>query len=428
MNLENKRITIVGGKRSGMALAKLALRLGALPKISEQGPESSLSEDFKAWAGQKKILLEFGGHTQKFIQDSDLVVLSPGVPITALPVQWAREKQIPVLGEIEFAFQFCNKPVIAVTGSNGKTTTVTVIAEILKAAGKKVCLCGNVGDPFSKHIFDLEDKDYVVLEVSSFQLEVLLDPQSQFKGFKPNISVWLNFSQNHLDRHKDLQEYFDAKKRIFLNQDKDDFAVLNFQDARLKELAGCLNPKVVFFNDPVALKNREGFNPNYLAALSVAKILGIKEEICLQVFKDFKGVEHRLEWVRSLNGVDFINDSKATTVEASRWALEQISRPIVLIAGGRDKNLDFSVINTLVQKKVRAMVVFGEAKEKLKKTFSPVVSIKEDHSLEGAVGTAKALAKAGDCVLLCPMCTSFDMFSSYEERGKVFKQIVHNLK
>lgn len=421
MDFSGKKITIIGTAKSGQSAARLLKRLQGLIKISEKAPEGSVSPDFLSWAKANAAATEFNGHTKEFIQDSDLVVLSPGVRIDAQPVFWAKEKGIPVWGEVELAYRLCDKPIIAVTGSNGKTTVVTLIAEILKRAGKTPCLCGNVGYPFADHVLD-KKYDSFVLEVSSFQMETI-------EKFKPKVAVLLNFSQNHLDRHKDLQEYFDAKKRIFLNQDKNDFAVLNAQDERVSGLSSTLKARVSFFNTLEQIKHTQIKNPNFLAAMEVARVLGISEKVCLDVFKNFKGVEHRLEKVRILAGVEYINDSKATTVEAGRWAIERTEHPIILLCGGRDKNLDFKGLTALLKQKVKTVVVFGEAREKLRNTFGPVVkTVVCDGNLNTAVETARSLASSGDCVLLSPMCTSFDMFKNFEERGKVFKEIVQQLK
>jgi len=230
MDIAGRTVTIIGAQRSGIALAGLVQRLQGQPKISETKPITKLSQEVQEGIKKQQVIIETGGHTQLFIEDSDIVVLSPGVPFHSLPTQWAQAKGIPVLGEIEFAFQFCSKPIIAVTGSNGKTTVVTLIHELLKEAGYRSVLCGNVGYPFSQYVLDLADKDFVVLEVSSFQMESLRDEDSlyqnsvngrlSFHGFKPLIAVFLNFSQNHLDRHNDLNEYFSAKKRIFINLER----------------------------------------------------------------------------------------------------------------------------------------------------------------------------------------------------------------
>lgn len=438
MDLTDKKITILGGQRSGMALARLASRLKGKAKISEQRSVDSLPREFRDWASQNHVDLEFNGHTPGFVEDSDILVLSPGVSIHSAPVQWARSRNIPVLGEIEFAAQFCSKPIIAVTGSNGKTTVVTLISEVLTRAGYKARLCGNVGYPFSEYVLDLADQDYVVLEVSSFQMESLLDPSSefrkssangglQFKGFKPYIAVILNFSQNHLDRHQDLQEYLEAKKRIFINQDDQDHAILNAGDPYLKDLPSQLKARVSHF-DPRRISPDGGrVNPNFLVVTEVARILGVDRGICEEVFQRFKGVEHRLEWVRRLNGVDFINDSKATTAQAAIWALESLESPVLMICGGKDKNIDFSVVTDLARQKVKKMFVIGEAKKKLARTFDGVIAVEECDTLENAVRRARGNAGQGDCVLLSPMCASFDMFSDYEQRGRVFKEIVNKL-
>ena len=419
-DLKHKKVTIIGAARSGIAVADVVLRLGGIAKISE----SKQLEEFS----DARVIIEVGGHTRAFVEDSDYVVLSPGVRQDALPVKWAKERGIEVMGEVEFAFRLCPCPIVAVTGSNGKTTTSTVIAEIIKRAGRPVCLCGNIGSPFSKHVLDLKPSDTIVLEVSSFQLESTIH-------FKPHVAVWTNFSQNHLDRHKDLEEYFQAKCKIFANQDKNDFAVLNFLDPQHRKLAEQLKAKVLFFNQshphPASPIEGEGYvvdNPNYLAAMQAAYALGISEDICLKVFSEFKGVEHRLEFVRDWGGVDFINDSKSTTVEAGRWALQRARKPMVMICGGLDKHLDYSPLKSLVAKKVKHMIAIGQAREIMKSTFGDVVTVDTCATLEEAIKAASKIAKSGECVLLSPMCASFDMFKDYEHRGRCFKEIVNNLR
>jgi UDP-N-acetylmuramoylalanine--D-glutamate ligase len=409
-NIKHKKVTIIGAARSGIAVADAVLRLGGIAKISESKALEKFSD--------ARVIIEAGGHTKAFIQDSDYVVLSPGVRLDALPVKWAKERSIEVMGEVEFAFRLCPCPVIAVTGSNGKTTTSTVIAEIIKRAGRQVCLCGNIGSPFSKYVLDLKPSDTVVLEISSFQLESTIH-------FKPHVAVWTNFSQNHLDRHKDLEEYFQAKCKIFANQDSKDFAVLNSLEPQHRKLAEQLKAKVLFFN--TSDKPAGVDNPNYLAAIQAAYALGISKDICFKVFSEFKGVEHRLEFVRDFEGVDFINDSKSTTVEAGRWALDRSRKPLVMICGGLDKHLDYSPLKSLVAQKVKHMIAIGQAREIMKSTFGDVVMVDTFTSLEEAIKAARGIAKPGECVLLSPMCASFDMFKDYEHRGRCFKEIVNNL-
>ena len=437
MDIAGKKITVIGGKRSGVALARLIIRLNGIARVSEQGGQENFTGEFRKWVRQHDVALEYGGHTQDFMGDSDLIVLSPGVRFDAPVVQWAEHKDIPILGEIEFAAQFCPKPMIAVTGSNGKTTVSTLIASMLQKAGYRTCLCGNVGFPFSDFVLHLNEMDFVVLEISSFQMESLLDAASKFKkpvangrwqvkGFKPRIAVILNFSENHLDRHKDLNEYLCAKKKIFSNQDEHDFLVLNYADPYLKGLSTQARSRTVYFNmsgDDVITKN-----PNLQAVLAVGKILGIHENLCQEVFASFQGVEHRLEKVRTLSGVDFVNDSKATTAQAALWALNSIDRPIVMICGGRDKNIDFSVLAKRVQEKVKKMYVIGEARGKICKAFGHLISLEVCEGLQEAVVKAREYASPGDSVLLSPMCASFDMFKDFEERGRVFKEIVNRLK
>jgi UDP-N-acetylmuramoylalanine--D-glutamate ligase len=415
ISLKGKKVTVIGAARSGIAAANMTVALGGIAKISEFNSDEKI-------AGLKelnsKVSCEFGGHTRAFIEDSDYVVLSPGVRQEIQPVQWAKAKGIPVIGEIEFGSLFCRAPIVAITGSNGKTTVSTLIAEVLKKAGRPAYLCGNIGTPFTKFASSLTEKDTVVLEVSSFQLE-------STHRFRPHLGVLLNFSENHLDRHKDLEEYFEAKWRMFANQTPEDFAILNAENPRMTALAASLKAKVSFFNVPEKLKLNA--NPNYLAVLEAARVLGIPSSVCEEVFRDFKGVEHRMEWVRTLDGVDYINDSKSTTAEATRWALERTTKPVWMICGGRDKNIDFSVLKSLVKTKVKTILAIGEAKEKIQKTFGDTVPVELCSSLEDAVGRGRQKARAGECVVLSPMCASFDMFKNFEHRGQVFKQIVGQL-
>ncbi len=420
MDLDHKTVVVIGAAKSGQSAARLLCTLGAHVKISEAGKADFVDKDFISWAEKNSVEFEFSGHSKDFVEASDLVVLSPGVRFDALPVVWAKARGIPVWGEIELGARFCPKPIIAVTGSNGKTTVSTLISLMLNANGKRACLCGNVGTPLTEFVLQSKDYDYFVTEISSFQLETI-------ETFKPYIAVLLNFTQNHLDRHKDLDEYFNAKRRIFENQNQHDFAVLNAQDIWCKKAAAGIESHICFFNQG-EFSSEGVVNPNHLAVLCVAKILGLSLEVCLRELKDFKGVEHRMEHVRILNGVEYINDSKATTVEAGRWALESINQPIVMLAGGRDKNLDFFPLRPLVAQKVKKMILFGEARSKLRGAFEGAVYLEECTTLEDAVAAAQKAAIAGDAVLLVPMCTSYDSFKNFEERGRAFKQIVLGLK
>ncbi len=418
MKIKDKTVTIMGFAASGMAAADLALDNGARVQISEQRQDKLTQSRFGAWKNKKDVAVEWGKHSLDFIENSDIIVLSPGVPNDLPVIQKAQERGIPVMGEIEFAYRFCPSKIIAVTGSNGKTTVSTLISKLLSEAGRKIIFCGNIGTPFSSVIPYCTKQTLVVLEISSFQLESI-------RTFTAHVAVFLNFSQNHLDRHKDCEEYFEAKKRIFENQSRNDFAVLNIRDEKIKTLGQNLQSRIIYFNTS---KDQNLFDdPNQRAAYAVVRIFGVSKDKAKKVFDEFCGVEHRMEKVRTLCGVHFINDSKSTTVEATRWALERTAGPVILICGGRDKNLDYSVIKDLIAKKVRQMITIGEARERIGRIYREMIPFEEADSLRGAVDLARSYAKDGDHILLSPMCASFDMFKNFEERGKAFKEIVHSL-
>ena len=410
---KGKKVAVVGLARSGIACANLLFELGAEVSVTDNKDTESIrlaASKLKS----KEIKLELGRHSPSFIKDKDLVVISPGVPANAEPVVWAEKFNVSLISEIELAWLLCPATVIAVTGSNGKTTVTTLIGKILEAKGRKAFVCGNIGNPFSGEVAKMTEEDYVSLEVSSFQLEAV-------DKFKPKISVILNFSKNHLDRHKDMEEYLSAKKHIFMNQDKTDHLVINSEDNVLRKLTQEVRVPVVYFS------RIPGLSPDQSAVLTVAGLLGIEKELCLGVFKDFKGVEHRQEYVADINGVRFINDSKATTVESAVYALENIERPVVLIAGGKDKGLDYSGILGSGRKKIKQVILIGEAKEKIKKALNGELPVCDAASLQEAVNIAFNKSSSGDCVLFSPMCSSFDMFCDYEERGRVFKEAVLGL-
>lgn len=409
----NKKITIIGLARSGLACANLLFDLGAQVSVTDS-KDCEATRRSAAMLRSGAIKLELGRHSKDFIQSRDLIVVSPGVTNDALPLAWAKELMIPVVSEIEVGWLLCSGTIIAVTGSGGKTTVTTLIGKIIGASGRRGFVCGNIGNPFTSEVANIGQQDFVSLEISSFQLE-------RIKGFHPKVAVMLNFSRNHLDRHADMQEYLNAKKRIFMNQDKDDFLVLNSQDPVLKELANETKSKVVFFQQDKDL------NPNQAAVAAVGSILGIDKEVCLEVFAEFKGLEHRMEFVAEVNRVKFFNDSKATLVESTVWAIKNIKQPVILIAGGKDKGVDYAGIIPEAKEKVKEVILIGEARNKIRASLENKLLIDEAGSLEEAVHKAYNFASPGDCVLLSPMCSSFDMFSSYEERGKVFKQVVRDL-
>ncbi len=408
-----KKVTVVGLARSGLACANLLYELGAQVSVSEL-KDTPATRESASNLKSPCIKLELGKHSREYIAGKDLIVVSPGVGNSSLPVVWAQESGVPVVSEIEIGWMLCPASIIALTGSSGKTTVTTLIAKVLEAAGKKAFVLGNIGNPFCREVAKISPADFVSLEVSSFQLERIRD-------FKPGIAVILNILRNHLDRHKDMQEYLEVKKRIFMNQDKNDYLVVNREDETLLELAKDARPRVeYFFQSPSR-------NPNYAAVAKVAQILGIEKEVCAKVFAGFKGLPHRMEFVAAIDNVKFINDSKATLVESTVWAINNIDSPILLIAGGKDKGVDYKGLLPAAKGRVREVILIGQAKDKIREAFSGKLPLSEAEDLRQAVEMAYKKASSGDCVLLSPMCSSFDMFSDYEERGEVFKQAVLSL-
>ena len=411
---KNKKITIVGLARSGLACANLLQR--ALAKVSVTDlKDNAQTREACAQLGSSAIKVELGKHSQDLIKQADLVVISPGVPLDSLCVNWAKEFNKLLISEIEVASILCPATIIAITGSNGKTTVATLMGKVLAASNKKVFVCGNIGNPFCAEVEQMQEGDFVVLEVSSFQLETI-------KDFKPKVAVILNLTLNHLDRYNNLEEYLGVKKRIFMNQDRNDFLVLNADDPLLNAVASEFKPKVIFFTKKAQL------NSNQSAVSAVGGILGVEEKQLQKVFQEFKGIPHRLEEVAEIEGVKFINDSKATTAHSAIWAINSISAPIILIAGGRHKGIDYRVILDAAKDKVKQAFLIGEAKDIIAADLkSGGFLLDKADTLKEAVTKAYYQSKAGYSVLLSPMCSSYDMFADYEERGRAFKRIVLDL-
>lgn len=410
---KNLKVTIIGLGRSGVSCANLLYDLDAEVSITDnQNNPTTQGNVLKLKS--KDIKIELGRHSEDFIRNKDLIVVSPGVPQDAYPIVLAERLGIPIISEIEFAFMLCEGTIIAITGTNGKTTVTTLVGNLLNKAKRRCFVCGNIGNPFSAEVENIKESDFVALEVSSFQLE-------RIKTFKPKIAVILNFSCNHLDRYKNMEEYLNAKKRIFMNQDKADYLVLNEDDPVVKNLAKETKAEVVFF------KEKDNLNSNYSALLAIGSILKINKDTCLETIKEFKGIEHRLEFVKELKHIKFINDSKSTTVESTLWALRNIEEPVILIAGGKDKGIDYQPILALAKNKIKKAILIGEAKDKIGKILKDSIVVQKALTLEEAVELAYQSAIPGDCILLSPMCASFDMFKDYEERGRVFKKAVYDL-
>jgi len=453
MDLANKKVTVIGLGKSGLAAALLLKEHGAEVRVSDSAKNAELEENTRQLANQS-IEFELSSHTEAFINGSDLVVASPGVGISSQPLIWAREKNIPVIGEIELAYSFCPSPVIAISGTNGKSTVTTLIGEIFrkKLGDEKVKVGGNIGVPFSSIIPGLGEDSIAILEISSFQLE-------RVKSFKPKISCLLNVTQDHLDRYTSMDEYFDTKKRIFNNQEEDDFAILNYDMPKIKSLKEEIKPKTLYFskhrlpkscdgayveNGQLIIRKDKKFQwvtsieelsfegdhniQNALAAVLAGFLLEIEPDIMRQALLDFKSLPHRFQTVEVINGVRFIDDSKATNIDSVIKALDCCHNGVVLIAGGRDKGTDYKPLVKAVKQKVKNLILIGEAKEKIAEDLANTKPITFVETIEEAVKLAHDKASKGNIVLLSPICASFDMFSSYKERGEAFRRAVSNLK
>ncbi len=436
-------VTVLGLARSGIAAARFLQRLGCVVRVSELSRTPAVLQAARDLE-QAGALVETGGHSRGFIEGSALVVLSPGIPLSAPPVCWAARAGIPVVSELELGSWYCAGRTVAVTGSNGKSTVVSMVGEILRAAGKDTVVCGNIGTPLCSVLDRIEPETHVVLEVSSFQLEPSLSFHSQ-------VACVLNVTDNHLDRHGSFADYLAAKARLFSYQSRGGWAVLNADDAGCSSMDGEIRAQRVSFSRTKGVSGaflrgselrlnlpalagticrvedlaRKGLHDqeNGLAAACIAGLLGVPPEISGQVLSSFKGLPHRQEWVAQREGVTFINDSKSTTVASGIRAIEAAPGPVVLIAGGRDKGGDFSRLRVL-NSKLKAAVLIGEDGPKIAHSLKGAVPLKKAQDLREAVRTAFGLARPGECVLLSPMCTSFDMFRDFEERGEKFVEVV----
>jgi len=439
-----KKISILGLARSGIAAAKLAKKAGFEVFVSDAAVNEELIEKAKA-LNELGIDVEVGGHTPRVLQ-SDLIVVSPGVPLGIDVIKAAREMGIPVISEIEFAFRFEKGRVVAVTGSNGKSTTATLIARILEDSGKKVFLAGNIGKPYSDVVTSTSSDSITVLELSSFQLEAIYN----FSAF---VGILLNLAPDHLDRYDTVDDYYRAKFRLFETQKPGSYAVLNVDQPEVAKLEGKIVADVLPFtmrdvrmngawlsesiimrrDEPILRKDEIGIPgphnlANALASVAATIPFEVPKESLAETLRRFSGIEHRLERFLVWNGILFVNDSKATNPESLRFALLSFDSPIVLIAGGYDKGADFSYLSGLVTKKVKAAVFTGATAKKMAQQiggaagFSTVVK-----DFKEAVETAINLAKKGDVVLLSPGCASFDAFKNFEHRGRVFKELVKKI-
>ncbi len=447
-NLENRLVTVLGAGCSGISASLLLAKKGVKVLLSDNA-NVALSKQTLSKLEACGIELELGGHTSK-VYNADLVIISPGIPNTIPVVNKLESAGIPIVSELEMAYWFSQpSEIIAVTGSNGKTTTTTIIYEMFKNTQYEPYCGGNIGIPFSKLIFETEESPIknkiYILEVSSFQLERIVH-------FCPKASIILNISRDHMDRYDDIQSYFAAKMEITKNQKKDDFFIYNNDDALIKQNVPdkCQNIPFGIYSDSKNIVNVDTNSIylhngqklidrsellllgehnlyNILAALTVAIKFKIPVNHLRNVLKHFKGIEHRLEYITSINDVDYYNDSKATNVDSVIYALKSFQKPVIIILGGKDKDLDFSLLIPAIKSQVKEAILIGLSAPKIRKVLDGIIPLHDASSLEEATLMANKLSNPGEIVLLSPACASFDMFDNFEHRGKVFKETVLSL-
>ncbi|MBF0477560.1 MAG: UDP-N-acetylmuramoyl-L-alanine--D-glutamate ligase [Deltaproteobacteria bacterium] len=447
-NLKGAAVTVVGLARTGVGVIRYLAAAGAKITVTDLRDRQALAP-FLAQVGQIEVDYRLGSHPEEIFLKADLIVLSPGAPPEIAQVQQAEAHGIPVIGEMELTFANLSAPLLAITGTNGKSTTVSLTGDMVRAAGHRVFVGGNIGNPLVDCLLSGESYDFIVAEVSSFQLERVVK-------FKPRVAAILNLAPDHLDRYPRYEDYISAKEMIFKNKDNNSVAVLNAGDARLVKTGARLAPPVCWFNasGPVdfgcwsdqgkihysfpgsgqgqfdlteiplpGVHNLE----NVMAALGTVGAAGCAVEKAWPAVRSFKGLDHRMELVAKVNGVTFINDSKATNVDAVVRALEGFDGGIILILGGHDKGGDFSPLISPIKDKVRLLILDGEAGPMLHSVFAGQVKTSLTANLSQAVKAAFAEADAGETVLLSPGCASFDQFQSFEHRGDVFKKLVYEL-
>ena len=445
MDLNNKRVLVVGLGRSGVASALFLQSHGAKVTVSDSKPQDQLRQEIPVLLDHG-IAVETGRHGERTFQNQDLIVVSPGVPVDAQPLAQARALGEQVIGEVELAAAFLTGPVVAITGSNGKTTTTTLVGEILAKAGFETLVGGNIGTPAISLVEKATPGTVTVLEVSSFQLETI-------HAFRPRVAVVLNVTPDHLDRHRTFEAYAAAKARVFENQQEQDFAVLNADDPTCVSMAASIKAQVFWFDrkrevdqgafvrqgtvhlrregreheimpvSEIPLKGAHNVE-NVLAAICTAELMGSPPDVIRSAVREFKAVEHRLQYVATVRGVEYYNDSKATNVDATIKALESFPGKIHLILGGKDKGSDYTVLNGLLRERVKYVYTIGAAAEKIQKHIAGATKIVSSGTLDNAVTQSTANAQTGDIVLLAPACASFDQFQNYEHRGSVFKELV----
>ena len=442
-DFKGKRVTVVGLARSGIAAARALRDLGAVVTVTDKKPVEQLTEQLKA-LGSGFVKVAAGGHPERVFIETDLIVLSPGVPKIP-PILEARRHGVKVISELELAWLLSDSPFIGITGTNGKSTVTTLVGLMLKKSRKKVLVAGNIGNALTEEPRLLRGQDWIVAEISSFQLE-------DSETFRPAVAAILNITQDHLDRYHDITDYGEVKANIFRNQIGHDVLVLNDDDplvrpmaaraasrvipfSRLRDLdhGACVKDGYIVFKkericrvDDMKIQGVHNLE-NALAAAALSLSAGADRRAVETVLKEFPGLEHRLEFVREKNGVAYINDSKGTNVGAVVKSVEGFTKPVILIAGGLDKGSDFSPLYNLFHQKVKLLVLIGKAADKMAKALGTSTETVFARTLEDAVRLAAAKAVSGDVVLLSPACASFDMFKDFEDRGRQFKKAVKAL-
>lgn len=457
--LAGKKVTVLGLARSGVAAARLLQATGSHVTVADSKDEDSLA-DALARLDRRNLAVKVGSGYESALDEAELIVISPGVPSNLPSVKAARRRGVPVIGELELASWYLTAPVVAITGTNGKSTTTTLVGRLLKESGRRPFVGGNLGTPVSEAALSVQQAsrsapphDYVVAEVSSFQLETI-------DRFHPHVAAVLNITTDHLDRYDSLGDYVAAKRRIFQNQSTDDLAVLNRDDEPVRTMGQGIRPRTLWFTTKES-RLPGGADGAYLDDHRlVAQVAGRREEVCRReeirmlgahnianslaatligllcdcpldvirrVLRSFPGLEHALELVRERQGVRFVNDSKGTNVDATLKALESFSDPIVLIAGGRDKGGDFGRLRESISRRAKHVILMGEAGPRIREVLTGFDRVSAADSLKDAVELASREAVAGDVVLLSPACASFDMFRDYQDRGRQFKALVEAL-
>lgn len=448
MDINDKKITILGAVRSGIGAARLSKKLGALPFVSELSPKEKLAQNFLLLE-MIDVPYETGGHTDK-VFDCDLMIVSPGIPENAPVIIESRKKGIKIVSEIEFASWYCKGTIIAITGTNGKTTTTTMCDYVLNMSGRKCYAAGNIGYAFSEIVLDVKEDEFVSLEVSSFQLD-------NIDKFSPAYSMILNVTPDHLDRYNNsFEEYKNSKAAVYRNQKQNNFFIFNNDDINVPKPDRTDNPELLGFSlkdklesgcylfennftftrngkaevvcntSEVSLRGEHNY-ANIMAVINVVKLIGLSNAEIKNALGKFPGVEHRLEFIRALDGVIYINDSKATNVDAVWYALRSFDQPILLILGGKDKGNDYNQIKDLVKEHVKKIYAVGSSAEKVYNFFNEITTTEIKADFEECVLSARKDAEKNDVVLLSPACASFDMFNDFEHRGKVFKDLVNKL-